>query len=168
MSRRRGDVVLVLYPFASGTRGSRRPALIVQNDTDHARLRNTIVAPITTNLRRVAEPTHLLLVQATVEGRQAGLLHVSVVSCTNLATVYEDRIERVVGHLPDEVMRCIDRCIKAALGLPQQEPSSSLWHGDGNKELHTEAVPQNPYRRPFTGTLGSRWSYYSQRSPVST
>ncbi len=118
MNIRRGDVVLVLYPFASGTGGSRRPALIVQNDMDNARLHNTIVAQITTNLRQVTEPTHLLLVQATVEGRQAGLLHDSVVSCTNLATVHEDRIERVIGHLPDEVMRRIDRCLKAALGLP--------------------------------------------------
>lgn len=113
----RGDVVLVLYPFASGMGGARRPALIVQNDADNGRLHNTIVAQITTNLRGVTEPTHLLLMQATVEGRQAGLLHNSVVSCTNLATVHEDRIDRVIGHLPDAVMRRIDACLKAALGL---------------------------------------------------
>jgi mRNA-degrading endonuclease toxin of MazEF toxin-antitoxin module len=46
------------------------------------------------------------------------LLHDSVVSCTNLATVYEDRIDRVIGHLSDAVMHCIDACLKAALGLP--------------------------------------------------
>jgi len=118
MNVRRGDIVLVRYPFASGTSGSRRPALIVQNDADNARLHNTIVAQITTNLHRAAEPTHLLLVQTTVEGQQAGLLHDSVVSCTDLATVHEDRIERVISHLPDAVMRRIDACLKAALGLP--------------------------------------------------
>jgi mRNA-degrading endonuclease toxin of MazEF toxin-antitoxin module len=48
MNVRRSDVVLVLYPFASGRGGSRRPALIVQNDPDNARLHNTIVAQITT------------------------------------------------------------------------------------------------------------------------
>ena len=117
MNVRRGDVVLVLYPFASGTGGSRRPALIVQNDADNARLYNTIVAQITTNLRQAAEPTHLLLAQTTGEGQQAGLLHDSVVSCTNLATVHEERIDRVIGHLPDAVMRRIDACLKAALGL---------------------------------------------------
>jgi len=91
MNVRRGDVVLVLYPFASGTSWSRRPALIVQNDADNVRLHNTIVAQITTKLRREAAPTHLLLAQTTTEGQQAGLLHDSVVSCTNLATVHEDR-----------------------------------------------------------------------------
>ena len=117
MNVRRGDVVLVLYPFASSTGGSRRPALIVQNDADNTRLHNTIVAQITTNLRQVAEPTHLLA-QTTVAGRQAGLLHDSVVSCTNLATVHEERIDRVIGHLPDAVMHRINACLKAALGLP--------------------------------------------------
>lgn len=118
MQVRRGDVVLALYPFAAGRGGSRRPALVVQNDPDNEQLHNTIVAQITTNLRRASEPTHLLIERTTPEGRQAGLLHDSVVSCSNLATVYEDRIDRVIGHLPEAVMRRIDACLKAALGLP--------------------------------------------------
>lgn len=117
MNVRCGDVVLVLYPFASGMGGSRRPALIVQNDADNVRLRNTIVAQITTNLRRVGGPTHLLIERATPEGHQAGLLHDSVVSCNNLATVYEDRIDRIIGPLPAALMSRIDECLKAALGL---------------------------------------------------
>jgi mRNA interferase MazF len=110
-------VVLVLYPFASGRGGSRRPALIVQNDADNARLRNTIVAQITTNLDRVGEPTHLLIERATPEGPQAGLLHDSVVSGNNLGTVYENRIDRIIGHLPAALMSRIDECLKATLGL---------------------------------------------------
>ena len=65
MNVRRGDIVLVLYPFVSGRGGSRRPAPIVQNDADNTRLRNTIVTQITANLRRVAEPTHLLIEWST-------------------------------------------------------------------------------------------------------
>src|SRR5262245_57095199 len=100
MNIRRGDVVLVLYPFAAGTGGSRRPALIVQNDMENARLLTTIVPKITTNLRGVTDPTHLGFVRATVEGGRGGLLHDSVFSCTTLATVYEDGIGRVLGPLP--------------------------------------------------------------------
>ena len=114
----RGDVVLALYPFAAGRGGSRRPALVVQNDRDNEQLHNTIVAQITTNLRRATEPSHLLIGRMTPEGQQAGLLHDSVVSCSNLATVYEDRIDRVIGHLPEAVMRRVDACLKAALGSP--------------------------------------------------
>jgi hypothetical protein len=38
MNVRRGDGVLVQYPFASGAGSSRRPALIVQNDRDNRAL----------------------------------------------------------------------------------------------------------------------------------
>jgi mRNA interferase MazF len=117
MNVRRGDVVLVLYPFASGPGASRRPALIVQNDRDNRRLDNTLMAQITTNVRRAHEPTQLLIERSTPEGQQAGVLHDSVVSCNNLATVHEDRIDRVIGHLPDPLMRRIDECLKTALGL---------------------------------------------------
>ena len=117
MNALRGDVVLVLYPFASGRGASRRPALIVQNDRDNRRLDNTIIAQITTNVRHVNDPTQLLIPWGTPEGQQAGLLHDSVVSCNKLATVHEERIHRVIGHLPDVVMDRIDECLKAALGL---------------------------------------------------
>jgi len=117
MNVRRGDVVLALYPFASGIGTSRRPALIVQNDRDNQRIQNTIIAQITTNLRRAAETTHLLIETATPEGRQSGLLHDSVVSCNNLATVREDRIDRVIGHLSTTTITKINECLKASLGL---------------------------------------------------
>lgn len=117
MSLCRGDVVLALYPFASGTDAARRPAVVVQDDRDNVRMQNTIIAQITTNLRRAAEPTHLLIGAASPEGEQAGLLHDSAISCNNLATVREDRIDRVIGHLPDTVMKQLDACLKAALGL---------------------------------------------------
>ena len=117
MNVRRSEVVLVLYPFASGRGASRRPALIVQNDRDNRRLDNTIIAQVTTNVRHVNDPTQLLIPWGTPEGQQAGILHDSVVSCNNLATVHEDRIHRVIGHLPDAIMHRIGECLKAALGL---------------------------------------------------
>jgi mRNA interferase MazF len=117
MNVRRGDVVLVLYPFASGRGASHRPALIVQNNRDNSRLDNTIIAQITTNMRHVNDPAHLLIPWGTPEAQHAGVLHDSVVSCHNLATVHEDRIQRVIGHLSEAVMHRIDECLKAALGL---------------------------------------------------
>ena len=118
MNVRRGDVVLVHYPFASGAGDSRRPALIVQNDQDNERLHNTIVAQITTNLSWANDSRHLFIDLSTPEGQQSGLLHDSVVSCINLATVHEDRMGRVIGHLLDSMIHRIDDCLKAALGLP--------------------------------------------------
>jgi mRNA interferase MazF len=113
----RGDVVLVVYPFASGRRTSRRPAFIVQNDRNHRRLANPMMAQITTKRRRAHEPTQLLIARSTPESQPAGMLHDSGVSCHNFATVHDDRIDRVIGHLPDPPMRRIDECLKTALGL---------------------------------------------------
>ena len=64
----RGDVVLVDYPFSSGSGFKRRPALVVQNDRDNARLTNTIVAMITSHTVRANEATQLLIAVSTPKG----------------------------------------------------------------------------------------------------
>src|SRR5690606_31781340 len=118
MNVHRGDVVLAHFPFSSGTTTSRRPVLVVQADHYNQRLTNTIVAQITSNLARACEQTHLLIEVATPEGKHSGLLHDSVVSCVNLATIQEQRIDRVIGLLSGASMKKIDACLKAALGIP--------------------------------------------------
>jgi mRNA interferase MazF len=118
MTVHRADIALAFYPFASGSGTSKRPVLIVQNDQDNRRLTNTIVVQITSNLRRAQEPTHLLIEVATPEGKQSGLLTDSVVSCVNVATIHESRIDRVIGSLPPSLMAQVDRCLKVALELP--------------------------------------------------
>jgi len=108
---------MAFYPFSSGTGGSRRPVLVVQSDAYNRTIRNTVVAQITTNLRRASDPVHLLIEITTPDGRQTGLLHNSVASCLNLATITDDRIDRVIGRLSAALMQRIDACLKAALGL---------------------------------------------------
>jgi mRNA interferase MazF len=117
MKVKRGDVALAFYPFASGIGGSRRPVLVVQSDTENQRLKNTIVAQITSNLRRAQEPTHFRIDVGTPEGTSSGLLHDFLVSCINLGTIAEDRIDKVIGHHSDAAMQQIDACLKTALGL---------------------------------------------------
>lgn len=118
MTPRRGDIMLAVYPFASGTGQSRRPVLILQSDGYNQRIRNTIVAQITSNLSRANDPAHLLIDLSTAEGKQSGLLHDSVVSCLNLATLMNDRLDKVIGTLPDTLMTQINDCLKAALSVP--------------------------------------------------
>ena len=118
MNLQRGDVVLGPYPFASGIGAKRRPLLVIQANRDNQRMTSTIVAQISTTLHRANEPTHYLISVASPEGRLAGLLHDSVVSCNNLATITGDRIEKVIGHLSPATMAKINDCLKAALDLP--------------------------------------------------
>jgi mRNA interferase MazF len=118
MSVRRGDVVLAWYPFASGQGGKRRPCVIVQNDQDNQKIANTIVAQVTGTLTRLGDKSHFLIEVATADGQQTGLLHDSLVSCNNLATIEQDLVDKVIGSLSDALKRKLNDCLKAALELP--------------------------------------------------
>lgn len=93
----RGDVVLVDYPFASGTGSKVRPALVVQSDLNNAKLQNTIIVQITSRTRFASQPTQLLLEANSELGRQAGVLRDSAISAENIYTVRQDGIRRLIG-----------------------------------------------------------------------
>src|SRR5271157_1188357 len=115
MSVNRGDVVLVHYPFTTG--GAKvRPALIVQNDRDNARMANTIVAQISGNIARVHEATQHLIELAAEPGCR--LVRDSALIATNLLTMHQSDILRVLGSLSAAAMAQIDDCLRVALGLP--------------------------------------------------
>ena len=118
MSLQRGDVVLAWYPFASGGGGKRRPCVVVQNDEDNNKSANTIVAQITSNLNRSGDKSHFLIEATTADGRQTGLLHDSLVSCNNLATIEQNLIAKTIGSLSAALLVKLDECLKAALQLP--------------------------------------------------
>jgi mRNA interferase MazF len=117
MSLQRADVVIVKFPFTSGSGAKVRPALVVQNDQNNARLTNIIVAAITTTTHRNFEPTQLFLDLTMPAGRQSGLLRDSVVSCENLATIEQSLVLRTIGSLPADTMQQVSDCLKASLGL---------------------------------------------------
>ncbi len=116
---KRGDVVIVAFPYVTGGAGKNRPALVIQCDRNNQRLSNTIVAMITGNIRLAAsEPTQLLIDPANPEGQSSGLAYPSAVKCENLYTVSQQDILRTLGDLPPSLMSRIDECLKEALGLP--------------------------------------------------
>jgi len=113
----RGDIVTVTFPFSSGKGAKLRPALVIQSDHNNSRLSNVIVAAITTTMHRSHQSTQLLIELAAPIGRSTGLLHDSVVTCENLATLEKSLVRRKLGALPSEAMQLIDECLKAALGI---------------------------------------------------
>jgi len=114
----RGDVVLTRFPHASGVRGKKRPALVVQADGYNATVGHVVVAEITTNLTPTNDPAFVLIDVATPEGKATGLDQNSLVSGLFLATVFGDRIERVLGKLSAGLMQKVNTCLKVALELP--------------------------------------------------
>jgi mRNA-degrading endonuclease toxin of MazEF toxin-antitoxin module len=116
---RRGDVVIVAFPYVAGGAGKNRPALVVQSDRDNQRLSNTIVAMITGNTRYAqADPTQLLIDPSTRDGQLSGLNYPSAVKCGNLYTIDQRDIIATIGSLPPSLMGLVATCLKAALELP--------------------------------------------------
>jgi mRNA interferase MazF len=113
----RGDVVIVRFPFAGGRGGKYRPAVVVQNDLDNRRLTNTIVAMVSGNTRYVHLPTQVLLDPADPEGESAGVVGPSAMKATNLYTLEQRDVLRVIGHLTNSLMSKVDDSLRAALGL---------------------------------------------------
>lgn len=118
MKVNRGDVVLTRFPHPSGLRGKKRPALVVQADSYNATVAHVVVAEITTNLTPVSDPGFVLIDVTTPEGKASGLDQSSLVSGLFLATVFGDRIERVLGKLSAGLMQKVNTTLKIALELP--------------------------------------------------
>jgi mRNA interferase MazF len=118
MSIKRGDVVIIDWPFSSGAGSKPRPAVVVQNDRDNGRLTNTIVVMVTSRIHRAGEPTQVLIDVSTPEGQQTGLHRTSVVNCANLFTVEQAKVLQTIRSLTAALRQQVESALKAALELP--------------------------------------------------
>src|SRR5437660_10562145 len=105
MKLNRGDIVMTRFPHASGIRGKKRPALVVQADVYNAKVGHVLLAEITKNLAPADDPAFVFIDIGTLEGKATGLDQNSLVSGLFLATVFGDRIDRVIGKLSPGMMQ---------------------------------------------------------------
>lgn len=115
---RRGDVVLVYVPFVGAQGGKTRPAVVVQNDSLNAALRETVIVEITSNVSRGLRPHHVLVDVATPDGASTGLLTDSVIRCERPHTVPQADILKNIGTLSATQMQFVEEALKSAFGIP--------------------------------------------------
>lgn len=108
---RRGEVWLVNFnPGRGSEQKGVRPALIVQNDVGNQYAATTIVAAITTTLRKY--PVTVLLNRS-----EGGLKEPSMINLAQLLTIDKTRLMKRLGSLKAEKVREIDAAIGISLGL---------------------------------------------------
>lgn len=118
---RKGDVVLVAFPYTTDdgqTQTKRRPAVIISNDYNNARLDDVLLVPLTSNVSRAArEPTQVVVEMNTPEGKAGGIRLDSVIDCTVIATIPKTLLVSKIGAFPNEVMERVDMCLMIALSI---------------------------------------------------
>ena len=75
---KRGDVVLVKFPYSDLVRYKKRPALVVQDETVETGLSQRVVVQITSNLERTGE-TRVRVSKDSPAGQAMGILSDSVI-----------------------------------------------------------------------------------------
>lgn len=112
---KRGDVVLIDFPFSDRTGSKLRPALVVQDD-DVTAARDDVLLAAISRTQRFAN-TEVVIDPSTPDGQRSGLRQVSVVDCALLGTFDQLLVKHTLGSLTAMLMEQIDSRLKAALGL---------------------------------------------------
>ena len=112
---KRGDIILIDFPYSDRKGSKLRPALVVQSDLLNRSRHDTVLAAISRTQRFAA--TEVLIDVSSSDGQQSGLRHTSVVDCANLGTFDQSLVHHTLGSLPNRLIQQVDDCLKEVLGL---------------------------------------------------
>lgn len=76
-----------------------RPGVVFQNNTGNRYSPNIIALPLTSSLKKVNQPTHVML-----PAKEIGLVKDSLVLCENPECMSKDRIGNYITTIPKEYM----------------------------------------------------------------
>lgn len=109
----RGDIFYAnLNPVIGSEQGGVRPVLILQNDIGNKYSPTTIVAAITSRIKKAKLPTHIEL-----DCDHFALEKDSVILLEQVRTIDKRRLKEKIAHLDEDTMRKIDEALQISLGL---------------------------------------------------
>jgi len=111
----RADVVLVDWLYSDFTGRKLRPAVVVQADFLNGIIDDTILVQIT-GTRHGLPGTEVEIDPA--QETASGLTKISYVSCMNILTSDQMKIDQTLGYLSAAAMQQIETCLKTVLQLP--------------------------------------------------
>ena len=108
----RGDIYLAdLNPFFGSEQGGTRPVLVLQNNTGNFYCPTLIVAPMTTQLKKLNQPTHFLI------KHNRALAAPSMVEFEQIKTIDKSRVLSYLGKLTRDQLAQVDDYLKVSLGM---------------------------------------------------
>lgn len=116
MSYKRGDIVVVKFPFIleNGREVHKgRPALVISDDKVERRYKDVILAAITSHV-----PEDVMELEMIMEPTEAsGLVKRSLLRLDFIMTVPEELISRKMGELPGDLLEEVEIKLKRLLGV---------------------------------------------------
>lgn len=94
-----GEVYMMEFGGVGSEQSGMRPGVVFQNNVGNAHSPNIIALPMTSAIKKLGQPTHVLL-----DGEKCGLKRDSVVLCENPECMSKERVGRYVTTLPSEDM----------------------------------------------------------------
>ncbi|WP_295620237.1 type II toxin-antitoxin system PemK/MazF family toxin [Chamaesiphon sp. GL140_3_metabinner_50] len=114
---KRGDIILCDFNPVIGTEQSGiRPAVIIQIDRANTASPHTIVAPLTSRIRKSLLQSHVFVPIGV-----ANLTQDSVILCEQIRVIDKSRIIRVIGYLDREYIIQLNVSLCTILGLSDDE-----------------------------------------------
>lgn len=121
-----GEIYLMRFEGCGSEQTGLRPGLVFQNNTGNTYSPNIIALPITGSIKKVGQPTHVLL-----KADETGLRMDSVVLCENPERMSKDRIGKYITKLSDLDMRKVTEAsllATSAIAFLDIESLIRIWH----------------------------------------
>ena len=110
---KRGDLFFAnLNPVIGSEQGGLRPVVVIQNDIGNTYSPTTIVAAITSQIKRAKLPTHV-----EIKKDKSHLDRDSVILCEQLRTIDKKRLSEKIGQLDSATMSKINKALGISIDL---------------------------------------------------
>lgn len=117
-----GEVYLMNFNGIGSEQSGLRPGLVFQNNVGNAHSPNIIALPLTSALKKIGQPTHVV-----IHASEGGLAKDSVVLCENPEKMSKERIGRFLTKLSDEDMKRVTEAnLLATSAIAYLDPESLI------------------------------------------
>jgi len=120
MSYKRGDVVLVPFPFTDLSTAKQRPALVVSADWFNEIRCDRVLVAITSQIPATLEDDQYLLSRADIT--DAGLPKPSMVKLGKIFTIEQGLIRKTLGTLSQPTMKAISQTLARVFNMESKLP----------------------------------------------
>lgn len=134
----RGDIFYVDFGNQPGSAvHGIRPAMVVQNDIGNWHAPTLIVAAITTEIKKLRQPTHVLL------GKQFGLPQESMLMLEQLATIDKTALLTYVGTASSEFLESVDKSLSISIGIHRAIKKMNQTSSHRRPRRRKHGIPQS-------------------------